>query len=226
MEELVPGLWRWAGPHPEWRRSHAWTHEVACFALELDRGVALVDPLAPEDGADAERFWAELDGLVGRAGPDVLVFVTIPYHVRSAEAVHARYGAAILGHAALARRLSEGIPLQPIQPGDELPGGVRAFAIGSPRRQEQPLYFPSHDALAFGDAVVGVDGSLRVWQDVDGRRQLTWYRTRLVPTLEPLLSLEPERVLVTHGPPVLHGGAAALAKALAAGPWNYRRGGN
>ncbi len=105
MEELEPGLWRWAAPHPEWKRSHPWTKEVASFALELDSGVALVDPLAP-DGPPAEGFWAELDRLVERGGGEVLVFVTIPYHVRSAEALHARYGARILGHAAVARRLT------------------------------------------------------------------------------------------------------------------------
>lgn len=224
MEELEPGLWRWAAPHPEWKRSHPWTKEVASFALELDSGVALVDPLAP-DGPPAEAFWAQLDRLVERGGGEVLVFVTIPYHVRSAEALHERYGARILGHAAVARRLPEATPLQAIEPGNGLPGGVRAFAIGSPRRQELPLYFPSHDALAFGDAVVGVDDSLRVWQDVANDRQLAWYRKRLVPSLEPLLALEADRVLVTHGSPVLHGGARELARALEAGPWNYRRGG-
>jgi hypothetical protein len=226
VEELLPGLWRWAGPHPEWRRSHPWTHEVASFALELDRGVALVDPLAPADGAAEEEFWAELDRLVERAGRDVLVFVTIGYHVRSAEAVHERYGATILGPRAVGRRLSDRVPLQAIEPDNALPAGVRAFAIGNPRRQELPLYFPSHDALAFGDAVIGIDGSLRVWQDVVNERQLAWYRTRLVPSLEPLLTVEADRVLVTHGPPVLEDGSAELARALAAGPWNYRRGGN
>jgi hypothetical protein len=224
VENLGPGLWRWAAPHPEWKRSHPWTKEVASFALELDPGLALVDPLAPE-GTCAEPFWDVLDRLVERSGGDVLVFVTIPYHVRSAEALHERYGAKILGHAALARRLSATTPLEAVTPGNGLPGGVRAFAIGSPRRQEQPLYFPSHDALAFGDAVVGIDGSLRVWQDVETERQLAWYRERLVPTLEPLLAVEAERVLVTHGPPVLRDGGRKLAKALEAGPWNYRRGG-
>jgi hypothetical protein len=225
MEEIAKRLWRWACPHPEWRRSHPWTHEVACFALETRNGLALVDPLAPA-GPAAGPFWEELDRLVGGAGGEPVVFVTIPYHVRSAEDVHNRYGARILGHRAVARRLADPSLLEPVEPGVELPGGVRAFRIGNPRRQEQPLYFPSHDALAFGDAVVGVDGALRVWQDVADERKLAWYRTRLVPTLEPLLDLRADRVLVTHGPPVLENGAAELARALAAGPWNYRRGGN
>jgi len=226
VEELAPGLWRWACPHPEWKRSHPWTHEVACFALEGDGGIVLVDPLAPPDGSAAESFWTELDRLVERGNGEALVYITIPYHVRSAETVHARYGARILGHAAVARRLANASLLEPIEPGSALPGGVRAFSIGSPRRQELPLYLPSHDALAFGDAVVGVADSLRVWQDVGNERQLAWYRKRLVPTLEPLLALGAERVLVTHGPPVLEGGTEELARALEAGPWTYRAGGN
>jgi hypothetical protein len=40
------------------------------------------------------------------------------------------------------------------------------------------------------------------------------YRERFNPTLEPLLELEVERVLVTHGAPVLEAGTAKLAAAL------------
>jgi hypothetical protein len=114
--------------------------------------------------------------------------------------------------------------LRPVEPGAALPGGVEAFAIGSPRRQEQPLWFPSLRALAFGDAVVGVDGTLRVWMwdALDTAKRRKWYRGRFVPTLEPLLHLDPEHALVTHGPPVVGGGRNALAQALAAEPWDYR----
>ena len=81
----------------------------------------------------------------------------------------ARYGskASVWGHPAVARRMRDGSALRPVGPDAALPGGAAALAIGSPRRQEQPLWFPSHRALAFGDAVVGVDGALRVWEVVD-----------------------------------------------------------
>ena len=105
-------------------------------------------------------------------------------------------------------------------PGAPLPGGAVAYAIH--RRQELPLWFPSHRALAFGDAVVGVDGALRVWEAADSERRTAWYRNRLVPRLEPLLALETESVLVTHGTPVVGGGRKALREALASGPWDYR----
>jgi hypothetical protein len=120
--------------------------------------------------------------------------------------------------------MRNGSALRPLEPGAALPGGAEAFAIGSPRRQEQPLWFPSHRALAFGDAVVGVEGALRVWmwEVVDPPKQKAWYRGRFVPSLEPLLDLDVEHVLVTHGAPIVGGGREALREALAADPWDYR----
>ena len=49
-----------------------------------------------------------------------------------------------------------------------------------------------------------------------------WYRERFVPTLEPLRSIDLERILVTHGEPVLRDGSAALERALHAPPWYHR----
>ena len=85
-----------------------------------------------------------------------------------------------------------------------------------------PLHIPSHDALVFGDAVVEVDGAVRVWAsdkvDAKARR---FYRERFNPTLEPLLELSFDRVLVTHGRPLMDGGKRALGEALAADPWYH-----
>jgi hypothetical protein len=219
VDEIAPGLWRWTAPHPEWRPDVEWGHEVASFALAVDETLLLVDPLVPED------VWPRLDELADeRAG--VAALITIPYHVRSSEDVLARYGAkaSVWGHPAAARRMRGASSLRPIEPGAALPGSAEAFAIGSPRRQEMPLWFPSHRALAFGDAVVGVGGALRVWlwEAADGTKRKAWYRNRFVPTLEGLLGLETESVLVTHGPAVVGGGREALREALAADPWHYR----
>jgi hypothetical protein len=48
-----------------------------------------------------------------------------------------------------------------------------------------------------------------------------FYRERFNPTLELLLELDFDRVLVTHGKPVLQGGREQLEQALRAEPW-YR----
>jgi hypothetical protein len=215
VDEIAPGIWRWTAPHPEWQPDVEWGREVASFALAVDETLVLVDPLVPDD------VWPRLDELAaGR--PIVAALITLPFHVRSSEEVVVRYGpkASVWGHPAIAREMRDGASLRPIAPGAPLPGDAQAYAIH--RRQETPLWFPSHRALAFGDAVVGVDGALRVWEVADSGMRMTWYRNRLVPRLEPLLALDAESVLVTHGPPVVGGGREALGEALAADPWHYR----
>ena len=75
----------------------------------------------------------------------------------------------------------------------------------------------------FGDAIVTTpDGELRIWHTdrVDDARA-RWYRERIVPTLQPLRELDLERILVTHGEPVLENGSAALEEALDARPWYH-----
>ena len=151
--------------------------------------------------------------------------ITIPYHARSAEELFWRYRDAlpttIWGHRAVATRFGDpATVLHEIAPGRTVGDGVLALPISKPRRFETPLYLPAHRALAFGDAVIGIDGGLRIWQQ--GATGRSWHDRVFVPTLLPLLDLDVERVLVTHGPAVLHDGHAALVAALAAGPWDYR----
>ena len=146
----------------------------------------------------------------------------LPYHVRDAEALARRYDAEVVGHAGIRRRLpSRGVRVRVPGPGDLGRGGMRLLACGKPRRSEQPLWVPAHRALCFGDAIVEWDGALRVWAqrtiDDQARR---YYRERFAPSLEDAVALAPERILVTHGSPVLSGGAAALERALAGEPWN------
>ena len=64
------------------------------------------------------------------------------------------------------------------------------------------------------------EGELRVWQE----RPFSpgWYRDKLLPTLVPLLDLDVEMVLATHGEPLLHDGRAALRRALEASAWGVR----
>jgi hypothetical protein len=220
MREIRDGLWRWETPHPEWRTAIEWGHEVACYAASAGDDLLLVDPLAPSEGP--APFWAWLDGLAG-AHRRVAVFVTIPYHVRSSAEVARRYGdkATIHGHRALARRLPADAPFHPAEPGAELPGGASVHAIGNPRRHELPVLLSSHEALAFGDAVVAIRDGLRVWSDAGEDRQ-AWYRGRFIPSLEPLLDLRFRHVLATHGPAVLDRGKEALREALAGDPWTTR----
>jgi hypothetical protein len=224
VSELDPGLLRWTARHPEWH-PRGFGDEVGSYAVAADGHLLLVDPLLPED--EPEPVLDALDAMLdGR----VAILVTIGYHVRSASALWERWHGdtpvTIHGPPQAARRLTGGAAaaFEELEPGTLGPAGVEAFPIGRPRRGERPLWLPSHASLAFGDAVVSTPGGeLRMWvhEPVD-ERQRAFYRDRFAPTLAPLLELPVQRVLVTHGAPVVDGAAEALRGAADAPPWYHR----
>ena len=229
MEQLAAEIYSWATPHPEWRTAAEWGHTVNSYALVCFDTVVLVDPLLPSSGdTGRDPLIDELDGLA-EGSRALEIMVTIPYHTRSAEILYQRYAGSephprLWGHKAVATRLQDPstelntyVPLEPIR--DEERVVAVPYPIGNPRRYETPLWIPELRAIAFGDAVVGVEGTLRIWQP--GPFSTAWYREKFLPTLRPLLELEAEHALVTHGPPVMHGAARALADAVAAPPWDH-----
>ena len=207
IEALGDGLWHWTLRHPDWHPRSDFGAQVGCYAVHQGGGTVLIDPLLEPAIA------AELDDVI--VG-DVVIAITLPYHVRDAATAVKRWGGTVIGHPDVARRLPEGTPFS-----DEPRLGLRLHAV--PRTKERPLELPDARALAFGDRIVGADGGLRFWMQrevTDERR--AWYRRVAVPLLEPFLDIDAERVLVTHGPPVLRDGRRALADALAAEPWYHR----
>lgn len=219
-EEIAPGLWSWSRRHPEWHPGE-FGAEVVSFAARVGDETLLIDPLL---GDADDPIWE----LIAATGPGpIRVLVTIPYHVRSSEAVRDRLVDArevtIHGHPAVAKRLRSRRGFAPFKPGDELPAGVSAHPIGRPRRFETPLLIPAHRALVFGDAIVGTGAGPRIWsgEKVDERVR-RFYAERFVPTLMPLLDLDFDRLLFTHGPSILAGGKQGLREAIAAPVWYHR----
>jgi glyoxylase-like metal-dependent hydrolase (beta-lactamase superfamily II) len=218
LDRLAPDLWRWVGPHPEWKAGD-FGAVVGSYAVVSSRSLLLIDPLVPT-GAGSDVL-AAIDELA--SGRDVHVLITIGYHVRSAALLSTRFDAPVWGPKTLRARLDPSIPLRILEPGDHGPAGVVAQAVGKPRRSERPLWIPSHRALVFGDAVVTTPvGELRLWsaRPVDDHVREHFAR-RVGPSLEPLIDLDPARILVTHGDPVLDHGADALRRAAAAGVWYH-----
>jgi hypothetical protein len=218
-DRLAPDLWRWTARHPEWHPGE-FGREVVSYALRAGDDAVLIDPLLPPESQPV------LDLIERIAGARLSILVTIPYHVRSSEEIRQRFkGQAettIWGHPACTKRLDDSSGFRAVEPGAELPAGITAHTIGKPRRHEMPFHLPSHKALAFGDAVAAVDGKLVVWATarVDDKVE-RFHRERFNPTLEPLLELDFDRVLVTHGEPVMTDGRKQLRAALQAKPW-YR----
>jgi hypothetical protein len=221
VETLTDGLWRWTARHPEWHPGE-FGAEVASFAARAGDVGLLIDPLLPPD---PDPVLAVMDDLVAES-ERLAILISVPYHVRSSEELWKRYRkdaeVTIHGHAACAKRLEDRSSFVEIDTAVPLPGGVTAHAIGKPRRHEMPLHLPSHGALVFGDAIAETGGRLVMWtsEKVD-EKVSRFYRERFAPTMRPLLDLDFDRALVTHGTPLMRGGKEALRRALDSKPWYH-----
>ena len=203
--QIAPGLWRWTGWHEEWKQ------DVGSVYVETPGEVVLIDPIVPPE--DTERFWKALDDDVKRVGGEVHVLVSVFWHTRDAKEMVERYRARVWaprrGRPAIERRA--GVVTDAFAPGDPLPGGLQALPTA--RAAEVVYWIPEHRALVPGDVLLtDKRGGIRLcpasWlpASVD--------QPKLAESLRPLLDLPVERVLLSHGEPVLAGGKTALAAAL------------
>jgi glyoxylase-like metal-dependent hydrolase (beta-lactamase superfamily II) len=190
VREVATGLWWWTALHPAWTPADGGPDG-------WDQEVGCVYYEAPGGVAlidplvpmeDRDRFFRALDRDVERAGLPVRVLLTVEAHRRSAAELAERYDGTI----------------------GEVPDGVE---IALDRWDERVYWLPAHGALVFGDVVLGRGGGLELPRTWIGEE----HYAEVVDDLRPLLGLPVERVLVTHGEPVLEGGRRALAAALGGG---------
>ncbi len=203
MQEILPGLWRWTAPHAAWEpgaqpdSTGDWDENVGSVLHEGHDVVTFVDPLVP---ADADGFWGWADERV--AGRGVVVLTTLGPHRRSREEVVRRYGASTSRAQA------------------NLPPGVQSIVLAG--AAETMFWLPEHRTLVPGDRILGTpEGGLRLCPE----SWLYWVRVdrdELRELLMPLLDLPVERVLVSHGEPVLSGGLEALRRCLSAHDYRPR----
>ncbi len=188
MTEIIPGLWRWTGLHPDWQAGDDWSQEVGCVYYEAPEAVVLIDPLVPPE--DDERFWTALDRDVERVGLPVAVLLTVDWHARSSDEILERYSGTRV-----------------------IPVGVEEIRIrGVGGESERLFWLPEPRTLVTGDVIHGVEGGVRLCPDSwlpDDLRGEPIHRE-----LRPLLDLPVERILPAHGEPVLANGREALARAL------------
>jgi glyoxylase-like metal-dependent hydrolase (beta-lactamase superfamily II) len=159
----------------------------------------LVDPLDPP---------AEL-----RAPEHVLV--TVYWHGRSAGALRPKRLWASTRSAQPLRNRKLTVT-DPFRAGDELPGGIRAFQTA--RSAEVVYWLPAQRAVAVGDVLLGAGAKPRPTSDALRLCPEGWLgkatHADLRESLRPLLELPVERVLVSHGAPVLRRGKDVLAGVL------------
>jgi hypothetical protein len=203
LREVAAGLWLWRLENPFWRPGVEWEPRVASTCVESGGETVVLDPYAPPAGAT--EVWARLD-----ARPPTVVAVLKPDHVRDVDVFVRRYGARAFGPRLFFRDDIPETQLEPIEPGDHLPGGLVALYDGR-GRNETPLWLPAQRALVFADALTAPGGGpLRVWAS-------RWHAERALPALRALLALPFEHVIVSHGAPVHD--RAAYERALTLPPW-------
>src|SRR5215218_1212669 len=199
--DVGPGLWIWRLSYPDWHEGAGWPEVVTSTCVESGGEVAVLDPLAPPEGSE---IWERLD-----ARPPTLAVVLKPDHVRDVDLFVRRYGCRAFGPWLFFRGDAPEIKLEPLEPGMELPGDLRALYDGR-YRMETPLWLPEQRALVFADALTERDGNLVVW----GSRG---HEERVLPALRKLLELPFELVIVSHGEPVHD--RAAFERALELPPF-------
>jgi glyoxylase-like metal-dependent hydrolase (beta-lactamase superfamily II) len=134
------------------------------------------------------------------------VLITVYWHDRSTRDVAAKHVWASTRSAQPLRNRRVGVT-DVFRAGDELPGGIRAFQTA--RAAEVVYWLPQQRALAVGDVLLG--SPLRLCpQGWLGKQSHDDLRA----SLRPVLGLPLDRVLVSHGEPVLSGGEQALADLL------------
>jgi hypothetical protein len=201
VQEIESGLWRWTAPHPEWSpdagSTGGWIEQVGSVYCELPGAILLIDPVVPQDSDGATRLLTALDRDIERLRRPVCVVLTVHWHRRGADALIARYGA--LG---------------------EVPDGARAILLGDPIG-ETAYALRRFRTLVIGDVVLGGDGiegerhdGLRLcppgWYGRNAAEREWYGGVGLQSALRRLAQEPAERVLVSHGTPLLSGGADAL----------------
>jgi hypothetical protein len=172
---------------------------VGSLALETSDVLVLIDPLdTPPDMQQADH-----------------VLVTVYWHGRTTQRVDAKHVWAPTRSAQPLRNRGIGVT-DAFRAGDELPGGIGA--VQTARAAEVVYWLPQQRALVVGDVLLGAGAKPRATDEPLRLCPESWLGKQthddLRASLRPLLELPVERVLVSHGTPVLGDGKVALAAVL------------
>jgi hypothetical protein len=189
LVEIAPGLRRWTSWHDHWEE------EVGSVAVDTSDGLVLIDPLEPPPELRQPAH----------------VLITVYWHGRGAGKLEAQRWAPSRSVRPLANR-----GIEADRAADGLPGGIRVFPTA--RAAEAVYWLPEQRAVVVGDVLLGAGAKPRATDEPLRLCPEGWLGKQthadLRESLRPLLDLPVERVLVSHGAPVLGGGKAALERVL------------
>ncbi len=202
MREILPGVFHWTTPHPKIR--------IAVSSYWLDDPGVLVDPLVPVDGG--------LEWFAARPTPPTAVLLSNRHHYRDSGQFVEAFGCSVHCNRAGLHEFTHGEVAEGFDPGDRLPGGVLAHAIGGICPDESALFLPEKRAIAVADGVVRMDaGAFGFVPDVLMDDPPATKRALLAAYARLLDELEFDHVLLAHGDPLIDDGRRQLAELVSSG---------
>jgi hypothetical protein len=197
MERILPGVVHWTTHH------EGIGAPVSSYWLVEER--VLIDPRVPDEGLE---WFAE-------NGPPVAALLTNRHHYRHAGRFAERFGTTVHVNRAGLGDFGPDRPVQPFDPGDELPGGVIAVAVGALCPDESALVVRAHGAVALADGLVRwpQDGPLGFVPDslMDDPERT---RQGLRAAYRDLLGRDWDTLLLAHGDPLVGTGRAAMREVV------------
>ena len=183
---------------PHW--SDLTLEEVGSLAVDTPDGLVLIDPLDPPPEVRAPAH----------------VLLTVFWHSRTAGELGAEH---VWAPARGVRKLkNRGVVVtDPFEKDPELPGGIKA--IPTAREGEVVYWLPQQKAIAVGDVLLGAGAKPHATSEPLRLAPDNWLegatKKQLIKSLLPILDLPLERILVSHGDPVLQGGKEVLKNLIA-----------
>ena len=188
---IADGLWRWTAEHPNWENwpeHERWPRKVGCVYHEAADATVLIDPLVP--AGEEDDFFRHLDADVERHGLPVVILLTADWHRRSATELAGRYDARV---------------------GGTPPDSVEEIPIEGADERQVAYFLRPHAALVVAETFqVDVDGELFLCKSPALKRS-----NEFEASLDRLMELPIERLLVSHGEPILEDAKMRMAEALA-----------
>ncbi|HEY7530627.1 MAG TPA: hypothetical protein VIC56_08135 [Gemmatimonadota bacterium] len=198
MNEILPGVFHWSVLH---EKIGIPVH--SCF---LRAAGVLIDPMVPAGGLDA----------LERHGTPRHALLTNRHHYRHSGRFAERFGVEVRCHRAGLHEFTRGERVEPFEPGDELPGGIRVVEVGVLCPEETAFHLPPRRGetggglLAMGDAVIrGEDGELRFVPD-EYMDDADAVKRGLRQAFRRLGELRFDTLLLAHGEPLAGNGREAL----------------
>jgi hypothetical protein len=171
-----------------WTAPHpTWGEDVGCVYYEAEDATVLVDPLIP--AGEEDDFFRHLDVDVERRGLPVVILLTCEWHRRSADGLAERYEARI---------------------GGALPDGIEEIPIEGADERQVAYFIRPHRALVVAEIFAADEGELELRPTPALQRP-----AELEASVNRLMELPVERLLVSHGEPLLEDPKPRMAEALA-----------